>query len=174
MIHNIINAIKKECKRLVQDHEGIVIFDTNLNDDMEFSLPLVVLECSDAPESAALPNGVCRMDWSFRLRVYAQEPDAYADDDDRGSTDNLEVIDLIKNHFIKGVWITEAMTGLTTTYQFRMTYNGTYPAAELKTEDRAIKGFSHGFETIGFDYSVDTTVYMVDETQTVEGDFDFE
>jgi hypothetical protein len=174
MISTIINGITQEMRHLVKANEGMVIFDTNLENDIQASLPLVVLECDDAPESAALFGGVIRMDWSFRMRIYTHEPDAFIDDDSTGSVAHLDFSDVIKNHFIKGDWLTNLMKNLTENYQFRMTYTGTYKAEALKTEDKAIKGFTHNFETICIDTSATSTEIMTDSTQTVTGTITFE
>jgi hypothetical protein len=169
MISAVINALTKELKYLVKDNEGMVILDTNIKNDASFSLPLVVLECDDAPESAALMGGLVRMDWSFRMRIYTQGPDAYADDETELSTSHLDFMDVIKNHFIKGVWKTKLMYDLVTSYEFRMTYTGTYKAQDLDTEDRTIKGVVHNFETIGFDKSIQPLEYMTIESETANG-----
>jgi tRNA(Leu) C34 or U34 (ribose-2'-O)-methylase TrmL len=172
MIANIIYAIKQELKYFVKANGGMVVFDTNLEDDIEFSLPLIVLECDEAPESAALFGGIIRMDWCFDIRVYTQEPDAYVDDNTTASTACLDYIDLIKNHFIKGVWLTNLMKNLTNDYQFRITYSGTQTASTLKTKDKLIKGFVHRFDSIGIDNSATSTLIMTNEAQTLDGSID--
>ena len=175
MISEIINAITQELKYFVKENDGMVVIDTNLNEDISFNFPLIILEFNEAPESARLPgNGVTRMDWRFNVRVYNQEPDAYIDDETTGSTSYLNWSDLVRNFLEGEMWITQLMVNLTTNYAFRVTYAGTNKAAELTTNDKTYMGFTHSFETISFDFGIVSTVNVTETTQTVVGSVEFE
>lgn len=175
MIAEIINGITQELLYFVKDNEGMVILDTNLQEDMSFSFPLIIIRTNGSPESARLPgNGLTRIDWSLIFDVYTQEPDAYINDDTTGSTSHLSFSDLIRNHLESENWKTQLMVNLTANYGFRMTYSGTSQAPQLQTDDKTYLGYSHNFETIGFDSTIAYTQDMTDDTQTVVGEVEFE
>jgi hypothetical protein len=175
MIAQIINAITQELKQFSKDNEAMIIFDTELKNDMSFNLPLIVLECTETPESARLPgNGITRMDWRFTIRCYTTEPDAYIDDETTGSTGHLNFSDDVRNYFEDEIWESTLMLNVASTYGLRLTYSGTSQAPELTTEDKTYKGYSHSFETISFDQGIISTEDMTDQSQTVVGSVEFE
>ena len=175
MIAEIINALTQELKYFVKDNDGMVIFDTELQNDIAFSMPLIILECNETPDSARLPgNGITRMDWRFSVRIYNSEPDSYIDDDTTGSSIHINYSDLIRNYIENEKWATQLMVNLKTNYGLRFTYVGTSQAASLPTEDKTYKGYVHVFETISFDSTIASTTDMTIATQTTTGAISFE
>ena len=175
MLGQIINAITQEAKYFVKDNEGLAILDTNLDNDIAFSFPFILISRNGTPESARLPgDGTTRLDWSFSISVYNQEPDAYIDDDLTGSSSHLNFSDTVRNHFATESWITQLMVDLTNNYDFRMTYVGSVEAKPLETEDKTYMGEQHNFETISFDRSTSSIELKTITSQGITGSIEFD
>ena len=172
MISDLIRGLTQELKTFCLTNGGMVIYDTNLHDDITFSLPLIILEVNSAKGSERLPGGATRMCFDISLTVYSQEPDSYIDDDTIDSTSHLDYGDLVRNYFENEVWATQLMVNLVNNYDFRLTYDGTVKAQNLKTKDTTLKGFQHNFESVAYDFTVAQTDYMTDTTQGISGAID--
>lgn len=175
MISEIIYALKKELKVFSGDNDSCtIIFDTELKDDVVFSLPLIIIEYDESSESARLPgNGITRMDYPIRVRVYMQEPDAYIDDETTGSTSYLNFADDVRNYLSNEQWQTQTMVDLTTNFGFRLTYVGTSKAQDLPTGEKMLKGMQHNFDTISFDQTINASNPITETSQTVTGTMTF-
>lgn len=152
ILSDIISALTKELKYFFLDKQGTVLLDTELQGDITASFPLCILEISEAPESARLPgNGFTRMDWSFGIRIYAFEPNAYNSDDGGYSASLMQIVDDVRVHFSNEVWLVQEMKDLTTNYAFRLTYGGTVKAESLEIAEKVALGYKHTFESIAID-----------------------
>jgi hypothetical protein len=169
MISDLIRGLTKEFKSFCDTNDGMIVFDTNLRDDITFSLPLIVLEIDTAKESARLPGGITRMDFDISVCVYSQAPDAYIDDDTTDSTSHLDYGDLVRNYLENEVWVTQEMQDLVTNYGLRLTYSGTKKANHLKTKDSTLKGYQHDFESIAFDSGIVATKDITETGQGITG-----
>jgi hypothetical protein len=174
MISDIIKGLTKELKYFCEANEGMVVLDTNMKEDIAFSLPLIVLCIDTAKTSKRLPGGLTQMDYDIYVDVYSQAPDAYVDDDTTNSTSHLDYGDLVRNHLENEVWITQEMVDLVNNYTFRLTYSGTTKADNLKTKDSTLKGFKHTFESICYDRAIIQTIDITETAQTVVGSMEFE
>ena len=174
MISDIVKGLTKELKYFCEANGGMVIFDTNLKEDITFSLPLIVLGIDTAKSSKRLPGGLTQMDFDIYVDVYSQAPDAYVDDDTTDSTSHLDYGDLVRNWLENEVWATQEMVNLVNNYTFRLTYSGTTKADNLKTKDSTLKGFKHNFESICYDRTISETTDIIETAQTVTGSIEFE
>jgi hypothetical protein len=172
MKSNLIRGLTQELKTFCLENGGMVVYDTNLHEDITFSLPLIILEVNSAKGSERLPGGVTRMYYDICLTVYSQAPDSYIDDDTTDSTSHLDYGDLVRNYFENEVWATQLMVDLVNDHDFRLTYDGTVKAQNLKTKDATLKGFEHKFESVAYDFTVYQTDYMTETTQGITGAID--
>ena len=173
MISDIIRGLTKELKYFCEENDGMIVLDTNLKEDITFSLPLIVLGVDTAKSSKRLIGGITQMDFDIYVDVYTQAPDAYIDDETTASTDHLDYGDLLRNHLENEVWITQEMVDLVNNYTFRLTYSGTTKADNLKTKDSTLKGFKHNFESICYDREIIQTTDIIETAQTVVGSVEF-
>ena len=174
MISDLIKGLTKELKYFCGNNGGMAVFDTNLREDITFSLPLIVLEVNAAKESERLPGGLTKMCFDISACVYSQAPDAYIDDDTTDSTSHLDFGDQVRNFLENEVWITQTMVDVVKNYGFRLTYSGTVKAPDLKTHDSTLKGYQHNFESIGFDNAISSTTNITETGQAVAGSIVFE
>jgi hypothetical protein len=165
MIGDILNAILGECRAFLADTNtdnpadiGTVILKTDFKSDKlaTYSMPLLLLDMLDGPESRQFLGGGTSMDWVFALNSYNHSPDAYADDaiNTGYSADLLDIIDDIREHFSFGVWITEAMTGIEDNYGFRFTMGGIHKA-DLLQGDGVVMGWRIVFDSMAVDQVTD-------------------
>lgn len=164
MIGEILNAVINECTTLLNDSTveggaigGTVLLETDfLKDDQRaYSMPLVLLDLEDAPESGQWCGGSTRMEWMFGLNSYAYEPDAFNADITDFSTNLLNVIDTIRRHFSLRNWLTTEMTDIEHNYGFRFTLSGLQKAIALQ-RDGLIIGYRVGFDSIAIDDTTDS------------------
>ena len=148
---SILSAILAEIKYLLGG-TGTYILNTQLSAEKTYEMPLCILDMPSAIESAQLPgNGLTRMDFSFTLKVYNYEPNAYDSDDAGYSLALLDIIDTIRNFFVNSNWQTNEMQNLATNYGFRMTFSGVANAETLADNENIILGYSLQFETVAYD-----------------------
>lgn len=127
----------------------------------------VLLDIDDAPESLQYPGGLTRMDWKWGLSTYNYEPDAMVDDPTDYSTNLLNFIDQIRQHFslaqygANGQWLSTEMANVFDTYGFQMTFFGITKADPID-QDGVIMGFKIDFESTALDsvtdYVIDTVI----------------
>ncbi len=166
ILADIIHAIKTECHYLFIDNGGMVVLDTNIDNDLSFSYPLCIIEVSAAPESAILSgNGAIRLDWDFAINVYNGEYEAY-DDDNKYSSNLMNVFDTVRNHFIGESWKTNEMVNLRKNYGFRCTFTGINTATPAEDGKQNL-GYKLSFSTIAIDQSIATSTNTVQSTMTV-------
>ena len=174
MISDLIHGLTKELKNFCNANGGMIVYDTDLSEDITFSLPLIVLEVNSAKQSERLLGGVTKMCFDISFIVYSQEPDSYVDDDTTDSTSHLDYGDLVRNYLENEVWATQEMVDLVNNYDFRLTYDGTVKAPNIKTNDTTLKGFQHNFESIAFDFAINQTTTIIETGETIVGTADFE
>jgi hypothetical protein len=163
MIGEILNAVILECRELLKDTGGTVILKTDYRgtSDTSYTMPLLLLDLLEAPDSAQLPGGVTRKDWIFALNAYNYEPNSYTDDTSGYSEKLLNIIDTIRQHFSLGTWLTQGMTDINTNYGFKFTLSGVVPADALD-QDGLIMGYRIMFDSIAFD--TDTSFVQMSES----------
>jgi hypothetical protein len=104
MLGEIINSILLETKALLSGSGATVMMKTNFK---PARLPdnngnFVLLDLEAAPDTVMYPGGLTRCDWKWDFGSYNWEPDAYGDDQSGFSTDLLNFIDRIRQHFSLG------------------------------------------------------------------------
>jgi hypothetical protein len=159
MIGAILNAVMQECRALLADTGGEVILKTDYKNSNlpSYTMPLLIVDLLDAPDTMQYPNGRSRVDWNFALNSYANMPDPLIDDNSGSSMELLNVIDRIRIHFSAGFWKTDAMYTVQTTYCFKFTLTGISPADALNEEGLVI-GYKINFDGIAIDSDTDATV----------------
>jgi hypothetical protein len=159
MIGDIINAVLGECIAAIQipDDSGVIgtaILNTDYSSDKlrSYSMPLILLDMMDGPESRQFLSGGTSIDWAFSLNTYNQAPAAYGDDvpNDGYSASLLDLIDEIRQHFSLRMWLTPAMTEIETNYGFKFTFGGISRADKLEG-DGLIMGWRLVFESMAID-----------------------
>ena len=163
MIGAILNAVIVECRELLKDSGGTVILKTDYRATKltTYSMPLLLLDLVEAPDSGQYPGGVTRVEWMFALNSYNYEPDSYTDDTSGYSTSLLDVIDTIRQHFSLGIWLTQGMTDILNNYCFKFTLSGIVPADALD-QDGLIMGYRIVFDSIAID--TDTSFVQMSES----------
>ncbi len=104
MIGEILDSVLKECQALLSSTGATVILKTNFlpkrTPDNNGNFILLALDA--APDTIMYPGGLTRCDWKWDFGSYNWEPDAYGDDQSGFSTDLLNFIDRIRQHFSLG------------------------------------------------------------------------
>jgi hypothetical protein len=160
---DIITAIQAEAQALTSDtgaFVGQVILKTDFKDtgEITYTMPLLMLDIMDGPESTPFCGGAHKIDWNFGLDIYNYEPNAYGDDTSGYSGSLLDVIDLVRQHFSLRSWLTAGMTALESNYGFRLTLAGIHKASALKYKDGIIMGYRIHFESMAIDDGTDAVV----------------
>jgi len=129
-------------------------------------MPFVLAEILDGEDSDQMLGGVKRMAWKLGLCSYAYQPDTTGDDKTPYTTQLLNVIDRITDHFNAGRlfgWLTPGMGDILTNYGLRFTFTG-IGAADPLDGDGLIMGFKIIMESVSFDVS---TANVVQSTSVV-------
>jgi hypothetical protein len=152
MIGEILDAVIKECRALLDGSGATVILKTDFktNNLATYGQPLLLLDIPDGVESGMYHGGVTHADWLFCLNSYNYEPDAYADDTSGYSTGLLDIIDEIRRHFSFEVWLSPEMTTVRQKYGFRFTLSGISPGDALQA-DGLVMGYKLIFDSIAID-----------------------
>lgn len=167
MIGEILNAVLKETTALLDGTGASVLLKTNfkLKDGLTNSMPLVLLDLQDGPDTTQYPGGLTRCDWVFSFNSYNYEPDAYVDDtSSEYSAKLLNFIDIIREHFSTGLWLTTDMGLVFDLYGFQYTLSG-ITVAEAIDQDGLIMGYKIGFESTAFD---NKTLFVVPSINPLE------
>ena len=170
MIGEITDAVLKECKELLQGTGAEVIFKTNLNQMSKetYSGNFVLLDILDAPDSKQYPGGLTQMEWKYCFNSYNFEPDSFVDDVTGYSTDLLNFIDTIRQHFSSAQgndgWLTDDMRNVQEQYGFQFTFGG-LTVAEAVEKDGIVMGYKIDMETTALDAA---TLYLVQSGSVLE------
>ena len=169
MIEDILSAVKAECLALCQTMDpqvGTLILDTDFKDTgkMTYSMPFMMLDMMDGPDTNQWLGGASKVCWDFRICVYGYEPDAYADDSSGYSESLLAPMDLVRRQFSQRQWLTAGMGNIETQYGFRFTLDGIHKAPPLRHEDGLCLGWAIRLESIAVDLQTDP---IVPSTQTL-------
>lgn len=167
--NDIVSALMKELKYFFIDKGGNAILNTELNNDFTFTAPLCVLDVKDSGDSGRLPGGATRYELNVDFRIYPLEPNAYNSDDGNYSTDLIKIVDQLRQHFEKELWLVQEMKDLTTNYAFRLTYMGTFRDESLSSEEGQILGFRHSFTSIAYDFETLGSTDLTTSNQTASG-----
>jgi hypothetical protein len=104
MIGEILDSVLKECQALLSSTGATVILKTNFlpKKTPDNNGNFILLGLDAAPDTTQYPGGLTRCDWKWDFGSYNWEPDAYGDDQSGFSTDLLNFIDRIRQHFSLG------------------------------------------------------------------------
>jgi hypothetical protein len=169
MIDDILNAVMAEAKALLSGTGGTVILKTDfLNTDIgAFSLPLLLIDLTGAPDTYQMLGGASRVDWNFSFNSYHYMTDPMGDDQSGYSRSLLAVIDTIRQHFSKGQWlnltVSPTMGDLLNNYCFKYTLSGIEPADGIERDGMKM-GYKIVFDCVGID---NNTNDVQDSTQTL-------
>jgi len=168
MIDDILNAVAQECKQFLADSGGTIILKTDYSPKkMEgYTMPLLIIEMLPASEAYQYCGGVSRVDWMFKLNSYNYMPDGMIDDDTDYSRGLLKVIDDIRQHFSKGVYISSLMTDVLNNYCFKFTLSNVQNADNLDGEGLNI-GYGIVFDSCAIDPSTNFTQTSTQPLTTV-------
>ncbi len=165
----IVSAVLKEIKYFL-DNEGTYLFDTQLEPDKLYALPLIIFDLGEASESARLPgNGITRLDYDLSFRVYNFEANAFDSDDSGYSASLIDWFDNIRQHFENEVWLTADITNLTTNYAFRMEFQGMNKAEPILQNENLVLGYKFNFASISVDQVTSSYVDMVENAFNATG-----
>lgn len=157
MIGAILNAVILECRELLKNTGGTVILKTNYKstDLISYGMPLLLVDLVEAGDTGQYVGGATHADWMFAFNSYNYEPDSYTDDTSGYSANLLNVIDTIRQHFSKGIWLTQGMTDILNNYCFKYTLSGIMPADALD-QDGLVMGYRIVFDSIAIDNSTNS------------------
>lgn len=169
MIGDILNAVIQEAKAFLASNAGTILLKTDYKASNlpSYSMPLLLIDLLEAPDTYQYPGGATRVDWNFALNAYNYAPDPKGDDTTGYSNQLLDIIDSIRQHFSVGDWTSgnsPTMTDLLYNYGFRFTLSGITQADALD-EDGLVKGYKILFETSAIDNS---TNELVESSQVLE------
>jgi hypothetical protein len=152
MIDEILDAVLNECKALLTDTGGTVLFKTNYKPANlpNYTMPLILCDLYESEDAKQLLGGASLLDWMFALNSYNYEPDAYVSEETGYSTSLTKVIDDVRRHFSKGDWLTTDMTGIVEKYGFKFTLSGILPADALD-QDGLVFGKRIVFDSVSID-----------------------
>ena len=163
-----MNAVMQECRTLFASWTkdgsvgGTVILKTDYRpkDLSSYTMPLLLVDLLDAPDSMQYPGGVTRVDWNFALNAYNYMPDPTIDDQTGGARNLLDVMDDIRRHFSMGIWmntISPTLTDVLNDYCFKFTLEGISNADALD-QDGLIMGKRIVFDCVGIDTDTEEVV----------------
>jgi hypothetical protein len=175
MIGQILQAVIDECKKLLETSNpgATVIFKTDFKnmDLTTYSMPLLILDVGDAPDAGQQIGGLTRLDWQFALNTYNYMPNAQTSDDKAFSTGLMDVIDAVRRHFTKGIWLTQGMTDIEVMYGFVFSLSG-IQGADMLDGDGLVLGYRIVFDSLAYDLetsdiieSTEVLEFVVDETR---------
>ena len=169
MIDEILDGVIKESRELLKDTGGTVILKTNYRSTnlTTYGMPLLLLDLVDAGDTGQYAGGVTHADWMFAFNSYNYEPDSYSDDTTKYSTGLLKIIDDIRQHFSKGIWLTHGMNDILNKFCFKYTLSGILPADALD-QDGLIMGYRIVFDSIAIDNSTNAVQVSKSVLQYVE------
>lgn len=156
MIGEILQAVIDECTEFYKDKGGSFILRTDFQATNlpSYSMPLCLFDLIDAEESGQFIGGVTRMDWRFGINSYNLQPNTTNEPDGGYSTGLLNVIDDIRCHFSKGIFLTQGMADILENYGFRFTLSGIMTADALD-EAGLVMGYKIIFDSISIDTNTD-------------------
>jgi len=157
MIGDILNAVAQECKQLLEDSGGTIILKTDYTPKRieSYTMPLLIIEMLPASEAYQYCGGVSRVDWMFKLNSYNYMPDGMIDDTTDYSRKLLDVIDTIRQHFSKGIYLNSLMTDVLNNYCFKFTLSNVQNADPLDGEGLNI-GYGIVFDSCAIDPSTNS------------------
>jgi hypothetical protein len=168
MINEILQAVIDECNALFLNTGGTVIFKTDFKSDslVTYTMPLLIVDVVDAPDSGQQIGGLTRVDWMFAMNSYNYMPNSQIIDDKGYSTSLLKPIDTIRQHFSNGVWLTSGMTDILNNYGFKFALSGITGADALE-QDGIILGYKIMFDSLAFDSDTLDTIDSTEELETI-------
>lgn len=164
MLGEITKALLEETKELLSGTGATVQFRTNW---LAKKVPdnngnLVLMDIQDGADSVQFPGGLTMTAYRFNFNSYNYQPDATVDDPTDFSTNLMNFIDDIRQHFSKSLpgalpisgdtnmWLTQAMTDIWNQYGFFLTFSGITGADPIDTEG-LLFGFKISFESTALD-----------------------
>lgn len=155
MIGDILDAVLKECRAMLEDTGGTVILKTDYKPSNlpSYQMPLVLVQMVNAAEAYQYPGGATKVDWQFAMNSYNIEPDMMVDDETDYSTSLLNVIDDTRVHFSNfSPYLTTGMGDILVKYGFRFTLSGVMEADHME-QDGLTMGYKIVFDSMAIDMS---------------------
>jgi hypothetical protein len=164
MIGDILNAVSQECKQFLGDSGGTIILKTDYSPKKieSYTMPLLIIEMLPASDAYQYIGGASRVDWMFKLNSYNYMTDGMIDDDSGYSRDLLQVIDDIRQHFSKGIYISSLMTDILNNYCFKFTLSNVQNADPLDGD-----GLNIGYAIVFDSCAIDTATSSIQESTQV-------
>jgi len=162
MINKILQAVITECQ--AAQPEATILFRTDfkLDNVPTYSMPLLLVDLVDAPDSGQAIGGVTIMEWIFALNSYNYMPNPEASPDGGYSSDLLEPIDCIRRHFTKSTWLTDGMREIESDYGFTFSLSGIHAADMIDSDGLAI-----GYKIMFSSVSIDMDTFNLGSSQSV-------
>ena len=150
MINRILQAVLAECQAAQPNSTIIFKTDFKLDNVLTYTMPLLLIDLIDAPESGQAIGGMTIMEWLFALNSYNYMPNPEVSPDGGYSTDLLKPVDEIRRHFTIGNWMTDGMTEIEENYGFKFSLSGITGADQIDA-DGLISGYKINFNSISVD-----------------------
>ena len=169
MINEILQAVIDECNAF--QPSSTIIFKTDFKNDNlpTYSMPLILIDLVDAPDSGQSIGGATIMEWLFSLNSYNYMPNAENSIDNGYSTDLIKVVDDIRRYFTVGVWQTAEMTNIENNYGFKFSLSGIMAADQIDA-DGLVLGYKINFISISIDMDTFDMPQSISAVTVIEDD----
>jgi hypothetical protein len=149
----VIAGILKELEKLFENTGTSVLFDTQFDEvDMPVhTLPCAVLQLSDSPDSEQSIGGATQYQWDWIITVYELITNAEYSPDQGYSTSLIDIIDTVRKHFAKKIWLSQEFIDLATLYSFNMNLNGLTKGQRMKSGNGTIMSFNIHYNSTAID-----------------------
>jgi len=169
MIGEIMQAVIDECKALFDGKGGTFILKTDYDSTelTNYTMPLCLLDVVDADDRYRVIGGGTDMGWILALNSYNYSPNPTAEDDGGYSSMLLNVVDEVRRHFSKGIWLTPGMTTMAEVYATSMMLSAVM-AGDALDRDGLVKGFKILFDTASVDTETSNVKMSTSVLESVE------
>ena len=172
MIGKIIVAVGEELKALFKDTPDSVQRDTQVSVEQmtAYTMPLIVYSFDQAPDAFQNLGGATMVDFTVSISCYIYDVNSGLDEDGELTEENYSVIDKVRRHFGKQIWLTNEFQDVVDKYNFRMVLNGMSASKELQKKGGGIiPGYSINFDSVALDLCTDNTEIKDFETIALRG-----
>ena len=143
--------------------------DFNIHNVPSYTLPLIILEIDDAPNSVQLVGGATQMEWNWYLTIYAFEPDPYAASS--YGTGLLQIIDDLRQHFNGVNFLAQSFIDIQNNFSFTFVLNGVIKAQEIEKDNKIVIGRKIQFESVAFDSKTQPVTDSTNALSTIQNTF---
>lgn len=140
--------------------------DFNIGKIPSYTLPLIILEIDDAPNSVQLVGGATQMEWNWYLTVYAFEPDPYVASS--YGTGLMKIIDDLRQHFTGVNFLAQSFIDIQDNFSFTFVLSGVTKAQEIEKDNKIVIGRKIQFESVAFDNLTQPVTESTSELTTIE------